>query len=271
MNLEHDAFRLLFEAHPRPMYVSTRDTLQILIVNRAACELYGWSREELQAMTIRDIRPLDEVPHFERAYCDARKIRPRRTRARAATARRTDGSSTSRSRSPDSKSTGRQCRSRSSRTSPGRCGRGSTFRVTLVVATVQRTTDTVDVEQAEALAARVLVIDDEVAVGRSLRLLLAPENDVIAVTSGQDALSRLASGERFDAILCDLMMPDISGIEIYNRLARVAPDYQARIIFMTGGAFTQQARDFLTKLDRPHLDKPFTKGQLRRAIESAMR
>jgi two-component system, cell cycle sensor histidine kinase and response regulator CckA len=150
-------------------------------------------------------------------------------------------------------------------------GRGSTFRVTLPTSTVQRATDAVDVEQAQALTARVLVIDDEVAVGRSLRLLLAPENDVIAVTSGQDALSRLAAGERFDAILCDLMMPDISGIELYNRLAHVAPDYQERIIFMTGGAFTQQARDFLAKLDRPHLDKPFTEGQLRRAIESAMR
>jgi PAS domain S-box-containing protein len=150
-------------------------------------------------------------------------------------------------------------------------GRGSTFRVTLPTSTVQRPTDAVDVEEAQALTARVLVIDDEVAVGRSLRLLLAPENDVIAVTSGQDALSRLAAGERFDAILCDLMMPDISGIELYNRLAHVAPDYQERIIFMTGGAFTQQARDFLAKLDRPHLDKPFTEGQLRRAIESAMR
>ncbi|HET9990416.1 MAG TPA: ATP-binding protein, partial [Kofleriaceae bacterium] len=150
-------------------------------------------------------------------------------------------------------------------------GRGSTFRVTLPASSVQRPLDAVDAEQVNALAARVLVIDDEVAVGRSLRLLLAPENDVIAVTSGQDALSRLASGERFDAILCDLMMPDISGIELYNRLARVAPGSQDRIIFMTGGAFTQQARDFLANLDRPHLDKPFTEGQLRRAIESAMR
>jgi PAS domain S-box-containing protein len=150
-------------------------------------------------------------------------------------------------------------------------GRGSTFRVTLPVASVQRSRVATDPGQVPALAARVLVIDDEAAVGRSLRLLLAPENDVVAVTSGRDALSRLEAGERFDAILCDLMMPDISGIELYNRLARVAPDQQDRIIFMTGGAFTQQARDFLAKIDRPHLDKPFTEGQLRRAIESAMR
>jgi CheY-like chemotaxis protein len=145
------------------------------------------------------------------------------------------------------------------------------FRVMLPAATVQRSRTTSDRAQVHALAARVLVIDDEVAVGRSLRLLLAPENDVVAVTSGRDALTRLEAGERFDAILCDLMMPDISGIELYNRLARVAPDHQERMIFMTGGAFTQQARDFLEQLDRPHLDKPFTEAQLRRAIEAAMR
>jgi PAS domain S-box-containing protein len=73
VNLDHDAFRLLFEAHPRPMYVADRETLQILIVNRAACELYGWSREELLAMTIRDIRPREDVASFDRAYADATK------------------------------------------------------------------------------------------------------------------------------------------------------------------------------------------------------
>jgi two-component system NtrC family sensor kinase len=91
------------------------------------------------------------------------------------------------------------------------------------------------------------------------------------VTSGRDGLTRLEAGERFDAILCDLMMPDINGIELYNRLARIAPDQQTKIIFMTGGAFTEQARDFLAKVDCPRLDKPFTEGQVRRAIEHAMR
>ncbi|MEO8841232.1 MAG: PAS domain S-box protein [Kofleriaceae bacterium] len=150
-------------------------------------------------------------------------------------------------------------------------GRGSTFRVTLPAITTQPATHAVAVTVSKPMAARVLVIDDEVAVGRAIRLLLAPDNDVLAVTSGQEALARLASGERFDAILCDLMMPDISGIELYNRLARVAPECTSRIIFMTGGAFTQQARDFLANLDRPHVGKPFTEAQLRRAIESVMR
>gem|GEM_PF-1112268 len=150
-----------------------------------------------------------------------------------------------------------------------RPGQGCTFRVTLPIASAIATPCVP--ERAPELAARVLLIDDEAAVGRSLVMLLAPENDVIAVTRAEDALARLADGERFDAIVCDLMMPDINGIELYARISRVAPDYASRIIFMTGGAFTPQAREFLASLDRPHLEKPFTEVELRRAIESVAR
>ncbi|HET9988065.1 MAG TPA: PAS domain S-box protein, partial [Kofleriaceae bacterium] len=90
MNLEQDAYRLLFEAHPRPMYVSARDTLQILIVNHAACELYGWSRDELLAMTLRDLRPPEEIPHFERMYADTTKD-PSKTYSRAGRHHTKDG------------------------------------------------------------------------------------------------------------------------------------------------------------------------------------
>jgi signal transduction histidine kinase/CheY-like chemotaxis protein len=147
-------------------------------------------------------------------------------------------------------------------------GHGSTFSVTLPVAPSQRARDSVEGPKVSATTARILLIDDEPAVGRSLRLLLAPEMDVLPVTRAREAINLLTQGERFDAILCDLMMPDVSGIELYDRLVDVAPAYQKRIIFMTGGAFTPQGRDFLAKLDRPYLEKPFTEAQLRQAIES---
>ncbi|HEV7559189.1 MAG TPA: ATP-binding protein, partial [Kofleriaceae bacterium] len=150
-----------------------------------------------------------------------------------------------------------------------RPGFGSTFCVILPVASAAVTPS--EPQRAPELAARVLLIDDEAAVGRSIVLLLAPENDVIAVTRAEDALARLVDGERFDAIVCDLMMPDINGIELYDRISRLAPECAARIIFMTGGAFTPQAREFLASLDRPHLQKPFTEVELRRAIDSVAR
>jgi CheY-like chemotaxis protein len=113
-----------------------------------------------------------------------------------------------------------------------------------------------------------LLVDDEVAVGRSLQMLLAPETDVDAVVAAEEALERLVRGERYDAILCDLMMPRSSGMQLYEQIAAAAPAYLDRIIFMTGGAFTPQARAFLEKLARPHLEKPFSEQELRDAIAS---
>src|SRR5690349_2114038 len=71
--VQNDDFRLLFDANPRPMFVSDRETLRFLEVNRAACELYGWSRDELLAMTLRDIRPPEELANFAASFADQSK------------------------------------------------------------------------------------------------------------------------------------------------------------------------------------------------------
>src|SRR5690349_11998532 len=70
---ESDDFRMLFDANPRPMFVSDQETLRILEVNRAAVELYGWSRDELLTMTLRDIRPPSEIASFEASFADPTK------------------------------------------------------------------------------------------------------------------------------------------------------------------------------------------------------
>jgi PAS domain S-box-containing protein len=146
-------------------------------------------------------------------------------------------------------------------------GRGCTFSVTLPVASTSRAAATPAAPPPRLQVRRILLIDDEAAVGRALEALLAPETEVVCEQRAGDALARLASGERFDVIVCDLMMPEISGIELYAHLADVAPDCRSRIIFMTGGAFTPDAREFLDRLDRPHLEKPFSELQLRHAID----
>jgi PAS domain S-box-containing protein len=149
-------------------------------------------------------------------------------------------------------------------------GTGSKFSVFLPVA---RTTASWPPEASHVAPTprRVLLIDDEAAVGRSLALLLAPETEVVAVTRADEGLACLAAGERFDAIVCDLMMPQSTGMDLYDKLERVAPEYMNKIVFMTGGAFTQQAREFLARVSRPHLAKPFSEEQLRRALASVAR
>jgi PAS domain S-box-containing protein len=103
---------------------------------------------------------------------------------------------------------------------------------------------------------RVMVVDDDPQVGHMLRRLLAREYDVIVATDATTALARLESA-RIDVILCDLMMPEVSGIEFYERVKRTSPRSLERLIFMTAGAFTEHFQSFVAQLDTPCLRKPF--------------
>jgi PAS domain S-box-containing protein len=119
-------------------------------------------------------------------------------------------------------------------------------------------------------ARRVLVVDDEPFIGSSLRILLAPEIEVVAVTRAADALAQVDAGERFDAILSDLMMPDMNGMELYGELLKRIPDAARQIIFLTGGAFTASAQEFLGRVRPRCLEKPFDVQTLRSLLREVM-
>jgi signal transduction histidine kinase len=138
-----------------------------------------------------------------------------------------------------------------------RVGKGTIFRIDLPAAHPSSGAMKVaDVASLTGVRARVLIVDDELALGRALRRGLSSRHDVTVLTSGQDALARIADGEHFDAILLDVMMPEMSGMEVYERLHRLAPDQARRIIFLTGGAFSARAREFLDCVPNPRLEKP---------------
>ena len=114
---------------------------------------------------------------------------------------------------------------------------------------------------------RVLVIDDEPLIGTTLRILL-DNHDVQVVTSGSAARDLLAGGASFDVVLCDLMLDDLSGMELARWLAQERPDVAERVIFMTGGAFTAEARDFLRDVPRQRqLEKPFSSEEIHRLLD----
>jgi PAS domain S-box-containing protein len=142
-------------------------------------------------------------------------------------------------------------------------GVGTTFRISLRAADPKAkiTEPHIDVP-ASMSPLRILLIDDEVQVGRAVVALLAPEHEVVAVTRARVALERLAIDDAFDVILCDVMMPEMNGMELYEHLPAY---YRDRLVFVTGGAFTPQARTFLA--GRVYLDKPFSEEQLRSAID----
>ena len=143
-------------------------------------------------------------------------------------------------------------------------GKGTTFRVVLVSA--GKSPEEVKPPSRRAsqtLSARVLVIDDDQAVLRAIARLLRPESEVVALSDPHEALRRLESGERFDVILCDLMMPELSGMELYSRVEARNPHTAERFVFMTGGIIHAEVRAFLARVPNERVEKPFSQGTLR--------
>lgn len=116
---------------------------------------------------------------------------------------------------------------------------------------------------------RVLIVDDEENLRVSLGQILSLDHDVTVCAGAREALDRLGEGARFEVILCDLMMPGMSGMDFYESLTALAPDQTARVVFLTGGAFTPRARDFLRAVSNPHLEKPFEVDELRAVVADA--
>jgi len=115
---------------------------------------------------------------------------------------------------------------------------------------------------------RVLVIDDEAPVRRALRKALRSEHDVELVSCAPEALERILAGERYDLILCDLMMPEMTGIELHEALRVRVPEVLPHMVFMTGGAFTDGAREFIERSMHTVVEKPIDAKQLLTMIEN---
>ncbi len=119
---------------------------------------------------------------------------------------------------------------------------------------------------------RVMIVDDDAPLRRSLQRMLERVHDVFVADSGESALAELERhGDQYDVILCDLMMPHMSGMQVYDGVVRERRELARRFIFMTGGAFSKRSSDFIAECDCPILDKPFDLNTLSRAIEQIER
>jgi signal transduction histidine kinase/DNA-binding response OmpR family regulator len=116
---------------------------------------------------------------------------------------------------------------------------------------------------------RVLCIDDEPLLLRALERMVGGDHDVTALTSARDALDRIDRGERYDVVLCDLMMPDMTGMEFFDALLAKDPRLARATVFLTGGAFTPRAQEFLAHVDNLRLDKPFDFAAVDAVIRAA--
>jgi len=148
-------------------------------------------------------------------------------------------------------------------------GTGSTFRVHLS-AGATTVPPPRSPPSASARGATVLVIDDEVAVARALDRLLSAEHSVEVISDSPAALRRLVSEPAPQVVLCDLMMPTLNGVELYERACAARPELRERFVFVTGGAFTDDTSAFLAQTRAPVVGKPFDAAELRRAVASRL-
>ncbi|HEX3475326.1 MAG TPA: ATP-binding protein [Kofleriaceae bacterium] len=113
---------------------------------------------------------------------------------------------------------------------------------------------------------RVLIVDDEPRVAQALERLLHTDYDLTLVSCGASAIEHVTAGIRYDAIITDVMMPNMTGVELFDRLEILAPDQASRVIFMTGGVFTPQTQARLEVAGNPQLQKPVSAQELRACI-----
>lgn len=151
-------------------------------------------------------------------------------------------------------------------------GAGSRFIVALPMPSGEHEPDPAPETPDEAaseqtvIRGRILIVDDEPMIGSSLRRILRRDHDVSVATSGMQGKEILERDPSFDLILCDLMMPDFSGMDLYDWLEESNPKLARKIVFVTGGAFTPVAKQFLRRADNLRLEKPIDPKDLKALI-----
>jgi CheY-like chemotaxis protein len=116
-------------------------------------------------------------------------------------------------------------------------------------------------------ALRILVVDDDVNVARAMCRRLRG-HDVQVASSGVDAVMLCMRGD-FDLILCDVMMPNLSGVGVHQRLSILRPEMVPRIVFVTGGIFTDEVTAFMERVENRILEKPVDREVLAGVLAEA--
>jgi len=109
---------------------------------------------------------------------------------------------------------------------------------------------------------RILVVDDERAIRTMLVQMLGDKHEVVMAVSGEAAMAILTDDQSFDVILCDLMMPQVTGMELHRWLSTRHPGLAKRVVFVSGGVFTLEARNYIASAGNLRLEKPFNRSQL---------
>jgi CheY-like chemotaxis protein len=115
---------------------------------------------------------------------------------------------------------------------------------------------------------RVLIVDNDLTISRVVVRILAEEVETHTCTDAREASALVLGGATFDVILCDMLMPRLSGPEFYRIVLAADPRAASRMVFMTGGASLPEVQAFLSSVPNLVLAKPFTRVALRDAVRT---
>ena len=150
-------------------------------------------------------------------------------------------------------------------------GRGSRFSVFLAIAPSAEESEPLpsEVSPATTRRLRLLIVDDEVLVARAVRRVFDKEFRVEIALDGPSALEKLRKAD-YDVVLCDVMMPGISGLDVYRQVRLENEPLARRFVFATGGLFSQELSENVKRLSNMIVEKPFDPAELRRVILAAV-
>jgi signal transduction histidine kinase/ActR/RegA family two-component response regulator len=151
-----------------------------------------------------------------------------------------------------------------------RPGEGATFRVRIpaTVAAPASRTPVPEVTPSRFTRRRILAVDDEALLLKAYRRMLCDAHDLTTALGGHEALKLLETDARFDVVLCDLQMPEMSGMELHAAVMERNPALANRFVFVTGGAFSGDARRFLEESVPAVIQKPFNVDDLLRLVDT---
>ncbi len=142
-------------------------------------------------------------------------------------------------------------------------GQGSTFRVWLPIAEALTEPEVTIESLPSKRRGRILVVDDEPAVLRAIKRLLSADHEIVAVSDPREALGLFERSEAFDLVFCDLMMPHLTGVELYDRVRTLSPRDAERFVFISGGIIDERMNDLLADITNERVEKPFSPQNMR--------
>jgi two-component system cell cycle sensor histidine kinase/response regulator CckA len=152
-------------------------------------------------------------------------------------------------------------------------GAGTTCHVSLPPAPAERLKlePRTELASRERGRGRILAIDDEEMLLRAITRVLEDDgHSVVGCKRAQDALAMIEGGAQFEVILCDLMMPQMTGTEFYEALLAMRPDLASRVVFVTGGASSAKVQAFLDAVPNPQITKPYKAESLRESVQHSL-